>query len=103
MERLSREQNNPELADAARQMQQAADAMRRAATGSAAQGNQALEELNKATKNLEGSKMDATTQGIKKLAQQAKDMESRQREIQNEVEQAQAASIYTHIRALLGY
>ena len=92
LERLSREQNNPELADAARQMQQAADAMRRAATGSAAQGNQALEELNRATRKLEGARTDATNSGIQKLAQQAKEMEARQQEIAGDVEKAQAAA-----------
>ena len=92
LERLSREQNNPELADAARQLQQAADAMRRAATGSAAQGNQALEELNRATRKLEGARTDATNSGIQKLAQQVKEMEARQQEIAGDVEKAQAAA-----------
>lgn len=57
LERLSREQNRPDLREAARRMQEAADAMRRAAaTGdpsAAAQASAALERLRDAQRKLE--------------------------------------------------
>ena len=81
LERLSREQNSPELADAAQKMQQAADAMKRAASGSASQGAAALDELKRATRGLEGTKTASTNKGIQQLADKAKDLEARQREI----------------------
>lgn len=89
LERLAREQNDPEMQRAAQQLQQAADNMRRAATGSAAQGNAALEELNRATRNLEGARASGTTRGVQELADKARELEERQQQIQQGVQQLQ--------------
>jgi hypothetical protein len=70
-------------------MQQAADAMRRAAGGSAAQGQAALEELNRAQKQLENAKSESVTNGIKQLADKAEQLERRQREIAEDVKRMQ--------------
>ena len=92
LERLSREQNSPELADAAQKMQQAADAMKRAASGSASQGAAALDELKRVTRGLEGTKTASTKKGIQQLADKAKDLEARQREIAGGVSAMQGAA-----------
>ena len=92
LERLSREQNNRELANAAQQLQQAADNMRRAASGSTAQANAALEELNRAARNLEGSRAAETTRGVQQLAERARDLEARQQEIAEGVRNMQRTS-----------
>lgn len=81
LERLAREQKSQELSDAAQQMQQAADAMKRAATGSSAQGNAALEQLSRASRGLEGARSAAMTENVRKLSQQAKNLEDREQEI----------------------
>ncbi|NJN55377.1 MAG: hypothetical protein HC804_11835, partial [Anaerolineae bacterium] len=66
-------------------MQQAADAMRRAAGGSAAQGKAALEELNRAAKGLEQGRSDGVSEGIKRLADRASDLRDKQEEIESGV------------------
>ena len=71
-------------------MQQAADAMRRAAAGSAAQGNAALEELNRAARELEESRTDGLSEGIKQLSEQAKELRERQQEIAEDVRRCRA-------------
>ena len=81
LERLAREQKSQELSDAAQQMQQAADAMKRAATGSSAQGSAALEQLSRASRGLEGARSAAMTESVRKLSQQAKDIQDREQEI----------------------
>ena len=81
LERLAREQRSQELSGAAQQMQQAADAMKRAATGSSAQGNAALEQLSRASRGLEGARSAAMTENVHKLSQQAKDLLDREQEI----------------------
>ncbi len=53
LERLSRERQSPELADAAARARQAADAMRQAASGSQSQGATAVERLRSATRELD--------------------------------------------------
>lgn len=93
LERLAREENNQELQRAAQQLQQAADNMRRAATGSSAQGSAALEELNRAARNLEGARASGTTRGIQELADRARDLEARQQQIAEGVEEMQGASV----------
>ena len=81
LKRLAREQKSQELSDAAQQMQQAADAMKRAATGSSAQGSAALEQLGRASRGLEGARSAAMTENVRKLSQQAKDLQDREQEI----------------------
>ena len=84
LERLSREQNNPQLAETARQLQQAADAMRKAgsdAQGSAAQGGNALDRLRQATKNLENSKSSGLADRMRDLQRRAEQLAERQKDI----------------------
>ena len=81
LERLAREQKSPEMTEAAQRMQQAADAMKRAATGSSAQGNAALEQLGRAANGLEGARSAAMSESVRKLAQQAKELQDRQQDI----------------------
>ncbi|HEV8150614.1 MAG TPA: DUF4175 family protein [Gemmatimonadales bacterium] len=89
LERLAREQNQPQLAEAARQLQEAADAMRRAASGTpsgSAQGGNALERLRKATRELENSRSARQSESIRGLQQRAEEMKARQQDIAQGVE-----------------
>ena len=81
LERLARERESEDLAEAARQMQRAADAMRQAATGSEAQGASALEQLGRATRALEDARTRGLAEGVRELADRAREMEQEQREI----------------------
>jgi hypothetical protein len=87
LERLAREQKSPQMAEAAQQMQQAADAMKRAATGSAAQGAAAMEQLTRAANGLEGARSAAASESVKKLAEQAKELQEQQAAIADGVKQ----------------
>jgi hypothetical protein len=90
LERLSRERNSPELAEAARQMQQAADAMRRAASGNSGQpqqGNAALDRLRSATKGLENARSAQLSEEVRDLQRRGEEMGARQREISEGVGQ----------------
>jgi len=86
LERLSREQQSPELADAARQMQQAADAMRRAASGNAQQGQSALDRLQRAAQGMDNARSTGIQDDIKDLERRAQALSQRQDEIQSGVE-----------------
>jgi hypothetical protein len=84
LERLAREKNSPELAEAARRMQDAAEAMRRAASGSPnaqGQGGTALERLRGATQKLENARAGSATQDVRELQRRAEELGQRQREI----------------------
>lgn len=84
LERLAREKNSPELAEAARRMQDAAEAMRRAASGSPnaqGQGGTALERLRGATQKLENARAGSATQDVRELQRRAEELSQRQREI----------------------
>jgi hypothetical protein len=85
LERLSRERNDPQLAEAARRLQETAEAMRRAASGQNAEGNSALEALRRATRDLEGSRANRLTEDIRGLQRRAEEMRERQREIADDV------------------
>jgi hypothetical protein len=85
LERLAREQNDPELARAAQQMQRASDAMRQAAGGSEAQGTAALEQLRRATRGLEEARNRGISRDVEQLAERAEALEERQRGIQEGV------------------
>ena len=86
LERLSREQNAPQLAEAARRLQEAADAMRRAASGATAQGGSALDRLRTASRELENARTTRQSEGIRNLQRRAEEMGARQREIAQGVE-----------------
>ena len=92
LERLAREQQSPELQQAAQQMQRAADAMKQAASGSESQGKAAIEELNRAARGIEDSRNAGIAQDVRQLAEQARALEERQREIAEGVKRAQGAS-----------
>jgi hypothetical protein len=78
LEKLSREQNRPDLANAARQMQQAADAMRRAAAGNdpsaAGQAQAASERLQQAQRQLQGAQADRNERGVQEAMRQAEEI-----------------------------
>ncbi|MCL4865828.1 MAG: hypothetical protein KJZ47_08035, partial [Gemmatimonadales bacterium] len=92
LERLSRERQSPELADAARQMQQAADAMRRAASGNSQQGQAALDRLQRAAQGMDNARSSGIQQEIRDLEQRARELAQRQDEIQSGVEGLQNSS-----------
>ena len=84
LERLARERNEPQLAEAARKLQEAADAMRRAASGAAgaqAQGGSALDRLRNATRELENARASRQSDGIRGLQQRAEELRARQRDV----------------------
>jgi hypothetical protein len=89
LERLAREENRPELLDSARQMREAADAMRRAAAGgnasAASQAQQALDRLKETQKKLERSLSDRADRDIKDAQQRADELAREQQEIANGV------------------
>src|SRR5258708_3760498 len=85
LERLAREQKSQEMADVAQRVQRAADAMKRAASGSQSQGRRALHQLRSAASGVEGSRSAAMSEAMKRLAQQARDLEERERQIGDEV------------------
>jgi hypothetical protein len=82
LERLSRESGDRELAETARQLQEAADAMRRSATNQGAQGaeaSNAADRLEEARRRLEETRSD-------RLREDAEDVLSRSRELQRQQE-----------------
>ncbi|MFN2326097.1 MAG: hypothetical protein ABR551_09460, partial [Gemmatimonadales bacterium] len=85
LERLSREQNSPELAEAARQMQQAADDMRRAASGNESQARSALDRLQRAADGLENARSQGMQEGIRDLERRARELQERQEEVRENV------------------
>ena len=92
LERLAREQQSPEMQQAAQQMQRAADAMRRAASGSESQGNAALEELSRAAREIEDSRNENIARDVQRLAEQARDLQERQKEVAEGVRRLQSAT-----------
>ena len=89
LEQLSREENRPDLAQAARQLRDAADAMRRAAANgqqaSAAQAASALDRLQDAQKRLSQAQAGRADRDVKNALQQAEELAQEQREIANDV------------------
>ncbi|HEX9164931.1 MAG TPA: hypothetical protein VF862_03415 [Gemmatimonadales bacterium] len=93
LERLAREQQSPELSEAARGLQQAADDMRRAAAGQQGgqtQGARAAERLSDATRRLEAGRNARTEQSIAEAGERASELAERQREIGRDLERALA-------------
>lgn len=87
LERLSRERSNPELGEAARRLQDAAEAMRRAASagasgGGTAQGEAAVEQLRDARRRLEGSRQADLQRDIQDAVRRADRLVEQQGEIQ---------------------
>jgi hypothetical protein len=95
LERLSREQNRPDLANAARQMQQAADAMRRAAAGNdpsaAGQAASAAERLQQAQRQLQGAQAARAERDVQDAVRQAEEIAREHADVANDAEQLGAA------------
>src|SRR5438105_9574139 len=85
LERLAREENRQDLLESARQMQEAADAMRRAAasgnSSAAAQAQQALDRLKDTQKKLERSLSDRAQRDIDDAKQRADELAREQQDI----------------------
>jgi hypothetical protein len=85
LERLAREEERQDLLDSARQMKEAADAMRRAAAGgdanAAAQAQAALERLRETERKLQGGKAQRAERDVENARAQAEDIARRQAEI----------------------
>jgi hypothetical protein len=83
LERLAREQGNPDLSEAARRLQDAADAMRRAAAGQrgTAQGEAAAERLGEARRRLEDSRGAAQERGMQDALRRAERLVEQQQDV----------------------
>jgi hypothetical protein len=89
LERLSRDQNRPDLANTARQLRDAADAMRRASAngGAGAQGQAAAaaERLREAQRQLQRSQGDRASRDIGDALRQAEEIQREQKDIADDV------------------
>jgi hypothetical protein len=89
LERLSREQNRPDLREAARRMQEAANAMRRAAANGdpngSAQATAALEQLRDAQRQLERQAASRGTRDLNDAMRKAEEIAREQADIAGEV------------------
>jgi hypothetical protein len=78
LEQLSREENRPELSQTARQLREAADAMRRASASgdpsAAAQASAALDRLREAEKRLQQTQSGRAERDVRNALQQAEDL-----------------------------
>jgi hypothetical protein len=96
LERLSRQTNQPNLADVARQLQQAADAMRRSAanarTGNSAQANTALEQLEEARRRLERNRNTSLEQQTRDALDRADRLARQQRDIADRMNRLHSAT-----------
>jgi hypothetical protein len=89
LEQLSREENRPELMQSARQLREAADAMRKAAAngqqGGGAQAAAALERLKEAERRLQQTQSGRAERDVQNALQQAEELAREQQEIANGV------------------
>lgn len=89
LEKLSRDENRPELAQSARRLQQAADAMRRAAANgdpnASAQASAATEQLREAQRQLEQAQSARSGRDLQDAMRKADALSREQQGIQNEV------------------
>lgn len=86
LERLSRETQQPQLMEAARRLQEAADAMRRSAAnnrnGNPADASAALDRLDEARRRLERNRSQQLEQQTREALQRAEELARQQREIE---------------------
>jgi hypothetical protein len=91
LEQLTRDMPRQDLNDLARQLQQAADAMRRAAANGSrdggAQATQALEKLRQAQEQLNRGQNTRTKESIQDAQRKAEALASEQREVESQVRQ----------------
>ena len=95
LEQLSREEQRADLAQTARQLRSAADAMRKAAANgeqaSGAQAQSALEQLKQAQDRLQRSQAGSADRDVKNALQQAEQLARDQQDIANDVRGLDAA------------
>ena len=95
LEQLSREENRPELMQSARQLREAADAMRKAAAngqqGSGAQASAALERLKEAERRLQQTQSGRGERDVKNALQQAEELAREQQEIADDAKGLESA------------
>jgi hypothetical protein len=95
LERLARENASPELAEAARSLEEAADAMRRASAERGGRGtsaaNAARERLEEARRRLQGNQQQSLEQQVAAARQRAEQLRQQQERIAAEAEQAGAS------------
>jgi hypothetical protein len=91
LERLAREEQRPDLMESARQMREAADAMRRAAAGgdanASAQAQAALERLRETERRLQRSQSQRAQRDIEDAIRQADEIARQQQDIADDVRQ----------------
>ena len=96
LERLARERESQELADAARRLNESADAMRRAAANSgqrsAQQAESALDRLRDARRLLENEQDNRVRRGVEDAARAARRLAQEQERIANDVSRQESAS-----------
>jgi hypothetical protein len=84
LEQLAREENRPELTQSARQLRDAADAMRKAAANGQASGAQAaaaLDRLKEAERRLQQTQSGRAERDVKNAQQQAEELAREQQQI----------------------
>ncbi len=89
LERLTREHQSPEVAEAARRLQEAANSMRRSAasqSGGEGESRAAADRLREATRALERSQSAGVERELREAAQRALDLAQREREIGQDVD-----------------
>ncbi|MCY4634947.1 MAG: DUF4175 family protein [Acidobacteria bacterium] len=108
LERLAREQNSPQMMDTARRLQEAADAMRRAAANDDnlgfAEAGTALDRLREVQERLSGEQRGRLERDIADQLRRANRLADQQREMRGEVEQLpglQDEERFTALRRLL--
>ncbi len=104
LERLAREQSNPELNDAARRLREAADAMRRASAQQNGRGladaNAAREQLEEARRRLQQNQRESLQQRVEEARQQAERLREQQRNIAGQAENASGSQNIEQLRRL---
>src|SRR3989338_501142 len=89
LEQLSREQQRPDLAEAARDLQQAADAMRQAAANgqnTGAQASAALDKLREAQRQLEREQTGRSDRDLQNALREAEELAAEQKDVVAEVQ-----------------
>ena len=104
LERLAREQSNPELSDAARRLREAADAMRRASAQRDGRGlsdaQAARERLEEARRRLQQNQRENLQQQVESARQRAEQLREQQRNIASEAENASGSQNAEQMRRL---
>jgi hypothetical protein len=104
LERLAREQNNQQVADAARRLREAAEAMRRASAQQDGRGladaQSARERLNEARRRLQETQRSSLQQRINEARQRAEELREQQRGIAQESENVSGSQNADQIRRL---